>query len=147
VVPSPQRRGPHDITSPQGAGTGNSVARLSDNNAAITPRILNNPGTRRILGDMTQMRLWLVTALLLSFATTASAADCFADYKAKRDNPLRLHYGVVEVAGPCNAADAQAEIAARLAQNGWTLLNIVSMFDSSGLEERQRSAGQYYLRF
>ncbi|MDX5401486.1 MAG: hypothetical protein LPK02_03875 [Rhodobacterales bacterium] len=96
---------------------------------------------------MTHMRLWLVTALLISLASTASAADCFADYKAKRDNPLRLHYGVVQVAGPCNAADARAEIAARLERNGWTLLNVVSVFDSSGLEERQRSAGQYYLRF
>lgn len=99
------------------------------------------------MGGMTHMRLWLVTALLISLASTAIAADCFADYKAKRDNPLRLHYGVVQVAGPCNAADARAEIAARLERNGWTLLNVVSVFDSSGLEERQRSAGQYYLRF
>lgn len=96
---------------------------------------------------MTHIRLWLVAALLFSLASTASAADCFADYKAKRDNPLRLHYGVVQVTGPCNAADARAEIAARLERNGWTLLNVVSLFDSSGLEERQRSAGQYYLRF
>jgi hypothetical protein len=96
---------------------------------------------------MEHMRLLLISALMLGLATTASAADCFADYKAKRDNPLRLHYGVVQVTGPCNAADARAEIAARLERNGWTLLNVVSVFDSSGLEERQRSAGQYYLRF
>lgn len=93
------------------------------------------------------MRPLLVTAMLLCLASTASAAECFADYKAKRDNPLRLHYGVVQVAGPCNAADARAEIAARLERNGWTLLNVVSLFDRSGLEERQRSAGQYFLRF
>ncbi|HEY9019804.1 MAG: hypothetical protein QUV10_01890 [Paracoccaceae bacterium] len=96
---------------------------------------------------MKHMRPLLVTAMLLCLASTASAAECFADYKAKRDNPLRLHYGVVQVAGPCNAADARAEIAARLERNGWTLLNVVSLFDRSGLEERQRSAGQYYLRF
>ena len=96
---------------------------------------------------MKHMRPLLVTAMLLCLASTASAAECFADYKAKRDNPLRLHYGVVQVAGPCNAADALAEIAARLERNGWTLLNVVSLFDRSGLEERQRSAGQYYLRF
>jgi hypothetical protein len=108
---------------------------------------LNNRRGQRILASMKHMRLLLVTALLFSLATTASAADCFADYKAKRDNPLRLHYGVVQVAGPCNAAEAQAEIAARLEQNGWTLLNVVSLFDRTGLEERQRSAGQYYLRF
>ena len=96
---------------------------------------------------MKHMRPLLVTAMLLCLPSTASAAECFADYKAKRDNPLRLHYGVVQVAGPCNAADARAEIAARLERNGWTLLNVVSLFDRSGLEERQRSAGQYYLRF
>ena len=96
---------------------------------------------------MKHMRPLLVTAMLLCLASTASAAECFADYKAKRDNPLRLHDGVVQVAGPCNAADARAEIAARLERNGWTLLNVVSLFDRSGLEERQRSAGQYYLRF
>jgi hypothetical protein len=108
---------------------------------------LNNSAGRRILADMKHMRPLLVTAMLLCLASTASAAECFADYKAKRDNPLRLHYGVVQVAGPCNAADARAEIAARLERNGWTLLNVVSLFDRSGLEERQRSAGQYYLRF
>lgn len=96
---------------------------------------------------MKHMRPLLVTAMLLCLASTASAAECFADYKAKRDNPLRLHYGVVQVTGPCNAADARAEIAARLERNGWTLLNVVSLFDRSGLEERQRSAGQYFLRF
>ena len=96
---------------------------------------------------MKHMRPLLVTAMLLCLASTASAAECFADYKAKRDNPLRLHYGVVQVAGPCNAADARAEIAARLERNGWTLLNVVSLFDRSGLEERQSRAGQYNLRF
>lgn len=102
---------------------------------------------RRILADMKQMRLSLITATLLCLVATAGTAECFADYKAKRDNPLRLHYGVVQVAGPCNASDARSEIAARLERNGWTLLNVVSLFDRSGLEERQRSAGQYYLRF
>ena len=86
-------------------------------------------------------------ALAPALAPGMAQAECYADYKAKRDNPLRLHYGVVQVAGPCNAADARSEIAARLERNGWTLLNVVSLFDRSGLEERQRSAGQYYLRF
>ena len=131
----------------QSRRTGNIAARLSDNSRAKPLWLLNNAMGRRILADMKQMRLSLITATLLCLAATASAAECFADYKAKRDNPLRLHYGVVQVAGPCNAADARSEIAARLERNGWTLLNVVSLFDRSGLEERQRSAGQYYLRF
>jgi hypothetical protein len=143
----PQRGGSYGFTRAERTKTGNNAARLSNNSHRNPLRILNNHDRRRILGGMKHMRLWLVTALLFSLASTASAADCFADYKAKRDNPLRLHYGVVQVAGPCNAADAQAEIAARLEQNGWTLLNVVSLFDRTGLEERQSSAGQYYLRF
>jgi hypothetical protein len=131
----------------QGRRSGNIAALLSDNIGRKPVWILNNAKGRRILADMKHMRLLWVTALLFSFAATAGTAECFADYKAKRDNPLRLHYGVVQIAGPCSAAEARAEIAARLERNGWTLLNVVSLFDRSGLEERQRSAGQYYLRF
>lgn len=120
---------------------------LSDNTAAKPLWILNNHAGARILAAMEKIRLMLISALLASLAATASAAECFADYKAKRDNPLRLHYGVAQITGPCNPADARAELAARLQRNGWTLLNVVSLFDRSGLEERQRSAGQYYLRF
>lgn len=86
-------------------------------------------------------------ALMFSLVASASAADCYADYKAKRDNPLRLHYGVVQISGPCSNSQARDEIAARLQRNGWTLLNVLSLFDAAGLEERKRSAGQFYLRF
>jgi hypothetical protein len=86
-------------------------------------------------------------ALMFSLVASASTADCYADYKAKRDNPLRLHYGVVQISGPCSNPQARDEIAARLQRNGWTLLNVLSLFDAAGLEERKRSAGQFYLRF
>lgn len=86
-------------------------------------------------------------ALVLCCTATASAANCYADYKAKRDNPLRLHYGVVQINGACATQSAQQEIAARLQSQGWTLLNVLSVFDASGLEEKKRSAGQYFLRF
>jgi hypothetical protein len=32
-------------------------------------------------------------------------------------------------------------------QAGWQLLNVLSVFDESGLEERKDSAGEYYLRY
>ena len=84
--------------------------------------------------------------LVIACASQAQAADCYADYKAKQDNPLRLHYGVAEVS-QCSKQAAKAELSARLAAKGWTLLNIVSVFDQSGLEERKQSAGPNYLRY
>jgi hypothetical protein len=89
----------------------------------------------------------LCTAAGLLLASPAFAADCFADYKAKQDNPLRLHYGVAQINGPCSNAAAKSELAARLAAQGWTLLSILSTFASDGLAERKQSAGPYYLRF
>ncbi len=79
-------------------------------------------------------------------ATTAQA-DCFADYKAKRDDPLRLHYGVAQIDGPCSVKDATSELAAKLAKDDWQLLNVMAVFDAAGSEERKDSAGDYYLRY
>ncbi len=89
----------------------------------------------------------LAAAMALTLALPAQAAGCFADYKAKQDNPLRLHYGVAQINGPCDAASAAAELAPRLAAGGWTLLNIVSTFGEDGLDQRKDSAGPNYLRF
>jgi len=88
----------------------------------------------------------LIAALALVTASSASAA-CYADYKAKKDNPLRLHYGVAQVSGACDRASARAELAGRLAAKGWTLLNIVSVFGDEGLSQRKDSAGSNFLRF
>lgn len=90
------------------------------------------------------LRLVLIT-LCLTLGTTAQAA-CFADYKAKKDNPLRLHYGVAQVAS-CNRSGAETELRRRLEAEGWTLLNVLGVFDEAGLPERKDSAGRYYLRF
>ena len=90
----------------------------------------------------------LMAAMLLALALPgpALAAECYADYKAKQDNPLRLHYGVAQIS-ECSTSAARAELAAKLQANGWTLLNVVSVFDASGLDERKDSAGPFYLRF
>ena len=88
--------------------------------------------------------LGLMAALIV--AAPAQAADCFADYKAKQNNPLRLHYGVARIS-QCSKSAAQSELKSRLADQGWTLLNIVSVFDEAGLAERKESAGSYFLRF
>lgn len=93
------------------------------------------------------MKLTLLsTVSLIAFAGAAHAA-CYADYKAKRDDPLRLHYGVVEIRGQCSANAAAAELTPRLAANDWQLLSIEGVFDDAGLEERRESAGEFYLRY
>jgi len=90
----------------------------------------------------------LAFAMALGAASPA-AAECYADYKAKRDNPLRLHYGIVELSNDlCRApAKAKAEIATRIGVDDWQLLNVMSVFDKNGLKERQDSAGEYFLRY
>lgn len=96
---------------------------------------------------MKHASLPLAITVALCLALPAQAAGCYADYKAKQDNPLRLHYGVAQINGACDAASAASELAPRLAAQGWTLLNILSVFDDEGLATRKNSAGQNYLRF
>ncbi len=86
-------------------------------------------------------------ALLFILMAATAQADCYADYKAKQDDPLRLQYGVARIDGDCTVADAESELEPRLANAGWVLLNVLSVFDEDGLEEKQESAGEFYLRF
>lgn len=87
----------------------------------------------------------LALGLMLALALPAQA-ECYADYKAKQDSPLRLHYGVAQVSD-CTKPGAKAELKPRLAAEGWTLLNVLSVFGPEGLEERKASAAEYFLRF
>ncbi len=92
-------------------------------------------------------RLTFVAAVMLAFAGPV-AAECYADYKAKRDEPLKLHYGVAQVSDAnCSPGAAEGELAPRLAADGWTLLNVLSTFGPEGLEERKASAGEFFLRY
>ena len=84
-------------------------------------------------------------ALILS--TSLAQAACYADYKAKQDDPLRLHYGVAEVRGDCSVGSAEDQLRDRLAGNGWQLLNVLGVFDDAGLDERKDSAGEFFLRY
>ena len=95
---------------------------------------------------MKQILFPLASVALLLFAQPAFAG-CYADYKAKQDSPLRLHYGVMQISGSCTAEAARGQIASRLASHGWTLLNVITVFEDSGLEKRKANAGQYFLRF
>jgi hypothetical protein len=89
----------------------------------------------------------LITAAI-ALANTASAA-CYADYKAKSEPPLKLHYGVIEISDSLcgDTSAASQEVAGRIATDGWQLLNLMSLFGPEGLDQRKDSAGQYFLRY
>jgi hypothetical protein len=91
----------------------------------------------------------IALAIFLGLAALPAQAACYADYKAKQDNPLRLQYGVIELPdSACGSRDAaEVEVRARLAGAGWELLNVVGIFGADGLEQRRESAGDFFLRF
>jgi uncharacterized membrane protein len=101
--------------------------------------------------NVTHMKISVFSIAFAAFAVLASGAHaaCFADYKAKRENPLKLHYGVIQVdTNPCAMSDkVHADVSARLQAQGWQLLQVQSVFDDSGLGKRKQDAGQYFLRF
>lgn len=92
---------------------------------------------------------FLITLAALVSLTTPAHAACYADYKAKRDNPLQLHYGVIKIdSAPCAMSNkVQSTVAGRLKSAGWQLLQVQSVFEDGGLDKRKSDAGQYFLRF
>ncbi len=95
------------------------------------------------------MKHALLSLGLMAALALPAEAGCYADYKAKRDNPLKLHYGVIELPDTaCGSKQAAArQIAGRIGRDGWTLLNVLGIFDANGLNQRKDSAGAYFLRF
>lgn len=91
-------------------------------------------------------RIYILIGLAVCAAGPATA--CYADYRAKMDNPLRLHYGVIDLPETACSIDAATPlVSARLAAVGWQLLQIVSIFGSDDLASRRSDAGSYFLRF
>ena len=94
------------------------------------------------------MRRSLPLAALFAALALPASADCFAEYKAKRDDPLRLHYGIMALPAPCPDRRAAAgALAPRLAAAGWTLLDVVALSTTQPTDEMQANAGQHYLRY
>jgi len=93
------------------------------------------------------MKTFLYSILATVMLAGAANAACYADYKAKQDNPLRLHYGVAAVQGDCSVGNAASQLSGRLASGGWELLNVLSVFDDARLDDKKDSAGEYFLRF
>ena len=93
-------------------------------------------------------KLLLVTLFLSSFSHMAFG-DCYADYKAKKNEPLRLHYGIAKMnPSLCDSRDAVIlELSARLRADGWILLKLMDLFGKDDLKERRDNAGAYFLKY
>jgi len=107
--------------------TGNDGTMLSDNIAlpAVLPRqVIEWPTGSAHLVRMNRIAPTIAAAIgALLFAGPAQAA-CQVEYKAKRDNPLKLYHDVTTVDAPC--ASAEAALRAQLAARGLTLLKVLS---------------------
>ena len=75
--------------------------------------------------------------------------DCYADYKAKKNEPLRLHYGIAKLnSSLCDSREAVIlELSARLQADDWILLKLIDLFGKDDLEERRDNAGAYFLKY
>ncbi|MEM9797703.1 MAG: hypothetical protein AAF919_14520 [Pseudomonadota bacterium] len=94
------------------------------------------------------MKHALVALIVLILAAAPLQAACYADYKAKKDNPLQLHYGVVELPdSACGGTGAAQSVIAGRLRDGWTLLQVISVFGQEGLNERRGRAGEFFLRY
>ncbi|MGP9790083.1 hypothetical protein [Roseinatronobacter sp. NSM] len=91
--------------------------------------------------------LCAATCLVLALAGQASG-QCYADYKAKQDSPLRLQYGIIELPQPActNMQAARAYAEPVISRSGWTLLQIESIFGADDFQRRSAHAGAIHLR-
>jgi hypothetical protein len=95
------------------------------------------------------MERLIISIVVMAALALPAQAECYLDYKAKQDDPLRLHYGVAQISDAVceNKKAARAEMEPRLAVDGWTLIKIMGFFGPDGLNERKASAGDYFLRY
>ena len=130
--------------------SGNNATLLSNNAYLADARlhwILNIPVNSAHIAHMKRVSSISAALIALLVAGPATAA-CYADYKAKKDDPLRLHYGVAEIKDKdCSKEAAKKQLAKRLEKDGWELLSVVDVFDTDGLDQREESAGTYFLRY
>ena len=68
------------------------------------------------------------------------------DYKASRDDPLQLHYGVVEL-DDAECEDPESAVAERIQVDGWSLLSVMTIMSEDEALEIEPDAGAYFLRY
>ena len=105
--------------------------------------LLNNTG----LGA----RVFLMKYIILIYAifmVTAANSACYASYKAKRDDPLKLHYGVMQLPDQQCTMEAAAKAAGlRLLPHGWILLNLLRVSLKTPTPTEKENAGENFLRY
>jgi hypothetical protein len=90
---------------------------------------------------------WIIVTLVI-FLTQSAQAACYADYKAKQENPLKLHYGIMKFDSvECTASIVQKKVALRLLPHGWTLLNLLTVSRKLPTTQRKDNAGENFLRY
>ena len=90
---------------------------------------------------------WIIVTLAI-FLTQSAQAACYADYKAKQENPLKLHYGIMKFDSvECTASIVQKKVALRLLPHGWTLLNLLTVSRKLPTTQRKENAGENFLRY
>ena len=90
---------------------------------------------------------WIIITLAI-FLTQSAQAACYADYKAKQENPLKLHYGIMKFDSvECTASIVQKKVALRLLPHGWTLLNLLTVSRKLPTTKRKENAGENFLRY
>ena len=82
-----------------------------------------------------------------SLSSVVYADDCFILYKAKKDNPLKLHLGLIKINGPCLNRNIETIISSRLNPSGWLLLKIVNISESIEAKKMERELGDYFLKY
>ena len=68
-----------------------------------------------------------VALMALMLGAQAANAACIVEYKAKRDNPLKLFHEVAQVNGDCNIAAVTQKLDKQLKKKGLTLLKVLSV--------------------
>jgi len=82
------------------------------------------------------------------FISSVADAACYASYKAKRGDPLKLHYGVMQLPDQqCTTKAATEVLALRLLPHGWVLLNLLSVSLNIPTPTQKENAGENFLRY
>lgn len=80
-------------------------------------------------------------------SSVAHAEDCFVLYKAKKDNPLTLHLGLMKIDRTCSDDAIEVISRLRLQPAGWSLLQIVNVSKDIEVEKIKRDLGEYFLKY
>ncbi len=93
------------------------------------------------------MKKLILFTLLLGLVSQGARAECYYAYKAKKENPLQLHYGIIRVDQSCSVPVNRSEIANRIVAGGWTLLVVLEPVSPDQLSTKKDEAGEFFLRY